>query len=133
MTNLLKFKSVGRSDVGLTRDNNEDSGFIGKNFLLIADGMGGHAAGELASSTAVSVVANFDKNFDNFSPIDIVNKVSEKIKNSIQKDTSRSGMGTTLSTVYLKENKLNLIHVGDSRIYLIKDKNLNLISKDQTY
>ena len=133
MTNLIKFKSVGRSDVGLTRDNNEDSGFIGKNFLLIADGMGGHAAGELASSTAVSVVANFDKNFDNFSPIDIVHKVSEKIKNSIQKDTSRSGMGTTLSTVYLKENKLNLIHVGDSRIYLIKDKNLNLISKDQTY
>jgi protein phosphatase len=133
MTNLLKFKSVGRSDVGLTRDNNEDSGFIGHNFLLIADGMGGHAAGELASSTAVSVVANFDKNFDNFSSIDIVNEVSEKIKNSIQKDTSRSGMGTTLSTVYLKENKLNLIHVGDSRIYHIKDKNLNLISKDQTY
>jgi len=133
MTNSLKFKSVGRSDVGLTRENNEDSGFIGKNFLLVADGMGGHAAGELASSTAVSVVANFDKNFNNFSSIDIVNKVSEKIKNSIQKDISRNGMGTTLSTVYLKENKLNFIHVGDSRVYLIKDKNLNLISKDQTY
>jgi len=133
MTNALKFKSVGRSDLGLTRDNNEDSGFIGKNFLLVADGMGGHAAGELASSTAVSVIANFDKNFQKFTPQDIVNKVSEKIKTSIQKDISRNGMGTTLSTVYLTEGKLNFIHVGDSRIYLIKNKELNLISKDQTY
>lgn len=133
MTKVLKFKSVGRSDIGLTRENNEDSGFIGNNFLLVADGMGGHAAGELASSTAVSVVANFDKNFEKILPQDIINNISNKIKNSIQKDISRNGMGTTLSTVYLKDNKLNLIHVGDSRIYLIKDKKLNLISKDQTY
>lgn len=133
MTKVLKFKSVGRSDLGLTRENNEDSGFIGNNFLLVADGMGGHAAGELASSTAVSVVANFDKNFEKILPQDIINTISNKIKNSIQKDISRNGMGTTLSTVYLKDNKLNLIHVGDSRIYLIKDKKLNLISKDQTY
>lgn len=133
MTKVLKFKSVGRSDIGLTRENNEDSGFIGNNFLLVADGMGGHAAGELASSTAVSVVANFDKNFEKILPQDIINNISNKIKNSIQKDISRNGMGTTLSTVYLKDNKLNLIHIGDSRIYLIKDKKLNLISKDQTY
>jgi len=133
MTKVLKFKSVGRSDIGLTRENNEDSGFIGNNFLLVADGMGGHAAGELASSTAVSVVANFDKNFEKILPQDIINTISNKIKNSIQKDISRNGMGTTLSAVYLKDNKLNLIHVGDSRIYLIKDKKLNLISKDQTY
>jgi len=133
MTKVLKFKSVGRSDLGLTRENNEDSGFIGNNFLLVADGMGGHAAGELASSTAVSVVANFDKNFEKILPQDIINTISNKIKNSIQKDVSRNGMGTTLSTVYLKDNKLNLIHIGDSRIYLIKDKKLNLISKDQTY
>jgi len=133
MTKVLKFKSVGRSDIGLTRENNEDSGFIGNNFLLVADGMGGHAAGELASSTAVSVIANFDKNFDKFSPQVLVNTVSNKIKNSIQRDISRNGMGTTLSTVYLLEDKLNLIHVGDSRIYLIREKKLNLISKDQTY
>ena len=133
MTKVLKFKSVGRSDIGLTRENNEDSGFIGNNFVLVADGMGGHAAGELASSTAVSVVANFDKNFEKILPQDIINNISNKIKNSIQKDISRNGMGTTLSTVYLKDNKLNLIHIGDSRIYLIKDKKLNLISKDQTY
>ena len=60
MKKTFKFKSVGRSDLGLARENNEDSGFIGQKYLLVADGMGGHAAGELASATAVSVISNFD-------------------------------------------------------------------------
>jgi protein phosphatase len=135
MIQKLNFKSVGRSDLGLARENNEDSGYIGKNFLLVADGMGGHAAGELASATAVSVISGFDKNFNDsiLSPFDIVYQISNKIKKAIEKDLSRSGMGTTLSAIYLTENKLNTIHVGDSRIYLIRDKNLQMISKDQTY
>jgi protein phosphatase len=118
MIQKLNFKSVGRSDLGLARENNEDSGYIGKNFLIVADGMGGHAAGELASATAVSVISGFDKNFidSNLSPLDIVNQISYKIKKAIEKDLSRSGMGTTLSAIYLTQNKLNTIHVGDSRI-----------------
>ena len=70
MTQSLYFRAAGRSDVGLVRENNEDSGFIGKNFLLVADGMGGHAAGELASSTAVSVVAQLESSLDKLSDID---------------------------------------------------------------
>ena len=62
-----------------------------------------------------------------------LNQISNKIKKAIEKDLSRSGMGTTLSAIYLTENKLNTIHVGDSRIYLIRDKKLQMISKDQTY
>ena len=135
MTNTLKFKSVGRSDLGLARENNEDSGFIGHNFLLVADGMGGHAAGELASSTAVSVIAEFDKNLNesNFLPIEIVNQISKKIKRSIENDSSRNGMGTTISLAYIKNNVLNIIHVGDSRIYLIRNNQIKQITKDQTY
>ena len=123
MTQAFRFKASGRSDVGLARENNEDSGFIGKHYLLVADGMGGHAAGELASATAVSVISNFDKNISQ-KPNDseIINEISSKIKNSINKDLSRQGMGTTSSLVKLNEESIDLTHVGDSRVYLIRNK-----------
>ena len=138
MTQSLYFRAAGRSDVGLVRENNEDSGFIGKNFLLVADGMGGHAAGELASSTAVSVVAQLESNLDKISDIDkklfnIPSVISKELKNTISKDSTRSGMGTTLTTVVLHDNSLRVVHVGDSRAYLIRDKQIKAITKDQTY
>ena len=138
MTQSLYFRAAGRSDVGLVRENNEDSGFIGKNFLLVADGMGGHAAGELASSTAVSVVAQLESNLDKISDIDkklfnIPSVISKELKNTISKDSTRSGMGTTLTTVVLHNNSLRVVHVGDSRAYLIRDKQIKAITKDQTY
>ena len=138
MTQSLYFRAAGRSDVGLVRENNEDSGFIGKNFLLVADGMGGHAAGELASSTAVSVVAQLESNLDKISDIDkklfnIPSVISKELKNTISKDSTRSGMGTTLTTVVLHDNSLRVVHVGDSRAYLIRDKKIKAITKDQSY
>ena len=138
MTQSLYFRAAGRSDVGLVRENNEDSGFIGKNFLLVADGMGGHAAGELASSTAVSVVAQLESSLDKISDINkkllnIPSVISKELKNTISKDSTRSGMGTTLTTVVLHDNSLRVVHVGDSRAYLIRDKQIKAITKDQTY
>ncbi|MDA3026606.1 MAG: protein phosphatase 2C domain-containing protein [Actinomycetota bacterium] len=138
MTQSLYFRAAGRSDVGLVRENNEDSGFIGKNFLLVADGMGGHAAGELASSTAVSVVAQLESNLDKISDIDkklfnIPSVISKELKNTISKDSTRSGMGTTLTTVVLHDNSLRVVHVGDSRAYLIREKQIKAITKDQSY
>ena len=138
MNQSLYFRAAGRSDVGLVRENNEDSGFIGKNFLLVADGMGGHAAGELASSTAVSVVAQLESNLDKISDIDkklfnIPSVISKELKNTISKDSTRSGMGTTLTTVVLHDNSLRVVHVGDSRAYLIREKQIKAITKDQSY
>lgn len=134
MTQNFWFKSSGRSDVGLARENNEDSGFIGKNYLLVADGMGGHAAGELASSTAVSIISNFDRRINDSKNDDrIIDEISSKIKNSIQKDNSRQGMGTTASIVKFENNFINIKHIGDSRIYLIRDKVIKQLTKDQTY
>ena len=138
MTQSLYFRAAGRSDVGLVRENNEDSGFIGKNFLLVADGMGGHAGGGLASSTAVSVVAQLESSLDKISDIDkklfnIPSIISKELKNTISKDSTRSGMGTTLTTVVLHDNSLRVVHVGDSRAYLIRDKQIKAITKDQSY
>ena len=138
MSASLSFRAAGRSDVGLVRNNNEDSGFIGKHFLLVADGMGGHAAGELASSTTVAIVAQVDNNKDKLEDlesklIEIPKVITKELKNAINKDSSRAGMGTTLTTAVIQENQLKISHVGDSRAYLVRNKQISRITKDQTY
>ena len=138
MIESLSFRAAGRSDTGLVRENNEDSGFIGKHFLLVADGMGGHAAGELASSTAVSVIAQVDgsktKSEDiNQKLIDIPIVITKELKNAIAKDSTRSGMGTTLTSVFIEGDSLKVSQVGDSRAYLVRDKKIIRLTKDQTY
>jgi protein phosphatase len=138
MSESLSFRAAGRSDVGLVRNNNEDSGFIGKHFLLVADGMGGHAAGELASSTTVAIVAQVDNNKNKLEDlesklIEIPKVITKELKNAINKDSSRAGMGTTLTAAVLQENQLKISHVGDSRAYLVRNKQISRITKDQTY
>jgi len=138
MSESLSFRAAGRSDVGLVRNNNEDSGFIGKHFLLVADGMGGHAAGELASSTTVAIVAQVDTNKEKLEDlesklIEIPKVITKELKNAINKDSSRAGMGTTLTAAVIQENFLKISHVGDSRAYLVRNKQISRITKDQTY
>ena len=138
MSKSLSFRAAGRSDVGLVRNNNEDSGFIGKHFLLVADGMGGHAAGELASSTTVAIVAQVDNNKETLEDlesklIEIPKVITKELKNAINKDSSRAGMGTTLTAAVVQENQLKISHVGDSRAYLVRNKQISRITKDQTY
>jgi protein phosphatase len=138
MSESLSFRAAGRSDVGLVRNNNEDSGFIGKHFLLVADGMGGHAAGELASSTTVAIVAQVDNNKEKLEDlesklIEIPKVITKELKNAINKDSSRAGMGTTLTAAVVQENQLKVSHVGDSRAYLVRNKQISRITKDQTY
>ena len=138
MSEVLSFRAAGRSDVGLVRENNEDSGLIGKHFLLVADGMGGHAAGELASSTAISIVSQFDANKDNLENLNekllnIPDVITKELKNAISKDTSRAGMGTTLTSAVIEGSSLKVSQVGDSRAYLVRDKKIIRLTKDQTY
>jgi len=138
MIESLSFRAAGRSDVGLVRNNNEDSGFIGKHFLLVADGMGGHAAGELASSTTVAIVAQVDTNKEKLEDlesklIEIPKVITKELKNAINKDSSRAGMGTTLTAAVIQDNFLKVAHVGDSRAYLVRNKQISRITKDQTY
>jgi protein phosphatase len=138
MSESLSFRAAGRSDVGLVRNNNEDSGFIGKHFLLVADGMGGHAAGELASSTTVAILAQVDTNKEKLEDlesklIEIPKVITKELKNAISKDSSRAGMGTTLTAAVIQENFLKISHVGDSRAYLVRNKQISRITKDQTY
>jgi protein phosphatase len=136
MTLFLRY--AAKSDVGLVRAANEDSGFAGRTLLAVADGMGGHAAGELASSTAIATLAELDS--EELPTADLLTSLddaivtsAERIGQYIDADPSRSGMGTTLTAILWQSGRIAVIHVGDSRAYLLRDGELTQITRDHTY
>ncbi len=136
MTLFLRY--AAKSDVGMVRSANEDSGFAGRALLAVADGMGGHAAGELASSAAIATLAELDSedlgSGDLLTALDdAVLTSAERIGQYIEADPSRSGMGTTLTAILWQAGRLAVIHVGDSRAYLLRDGELSQITHDHTY
>ena len=136
MTQFLRY--AAKSDVGMVRRENEDSGYAGRTLLVVADGMGGHAAGELASSTAVATLAELDSEDlpagDVLTALDDAMLTSaERIAQFIEADPSRAGMGTTLTAVLWRGGRIALIHIGDSRAYLLRDGELSQITHDHTY
>lgn len=129
----------GITDRGNFRDKNEDSYLIElnqNNLLAVADGMGGHQGGEVASSTAIEMIEEMDfkcdNNYDEFFQ-DIFNEINNKIINKGLDDISLKGMGTTLSLCLICDQELYYSHIGDSRIYLYRNKKLNKISTDHSY
>lgn len=140
-------KSFGHSDIGLIRKNNEDV-FLqlpSLNFFVLADGMGGHKAGEVAAQeTVVFLSSCIDKMFKQsprrpFPVQEIQKSLEEFIKHSNTRiyqlgleNLSYQGMGTTLCSLLFYEDKLLRAHVGDSRIYLLRDEKLSLLTQDHT-
>jgi protein phosphatase len=134
----LSLRYAARSDVGLVRSANEDSGFAGRRLLAVADGMGGHAAGELASSTAIATLAELDS--EELGPEELLTELqqaievsAERIAQFIEADPSRAGMGTTLTAILWGDGRIAIVHVGDSRAYLLRDGELQQITTDHTY
>ncbi len=142
MTLLLR--TAARSDVGLVRAGNEDSGYAGPDLLVVADGMGGHAAGELASATAVATLAQLETaGLDDRDAVtqlaDAVELASERIADLIAEQPELAGMGTTVTALAWLGSRpdaparVALVHVGDSRAYLLRDGELSQLSRDHTY
>ena len=136
MTLFLRY--AAKSDPGMVRKANEDSGFAGRTLLAVADGMGGHAAGELASSTAIATLAELDSEDvptqDLLTALDdAIVTAAERIAQFVEADSSRAGMGTTLTAIMWREGRIAVIHVGDSRGYLLRDGELSQITHDHTY
>lgn len=134
----LELRYAARSDVGLVREGNEDSGYAGPGLLLVADGMGGHAAGELASAIAVATVADLDVHPP--APTDVlgaladsVTDVGDAIADVIDTDEDLRGMGTTITGLYWLGQRIAIVHVGDSRAYLLREGELSQITHDHTY
>ncbi|WP_366921596.1 Stp1/IreP family PP2C-type Ser/Thr phosphatase [Metallumcola ferriviriculae] len=128
------------SHTGLVRRNNEDAYLIISDLKIfaVADGMGGHAAGEIASKLAVNTLAEYiNKHIHDHPPArvlaDAVAAANEEIYFQAVNHPSHSGMGTTLSAVWVVEDIAYLAHIGDSRIYLFRDEKLDLVTCDHSF
>jgi serine/threonine protein phosphatase PrpC len=133
----LSLRYAARSDVGLVRAGNEDSGYAGPRLLVVADGMGGHAAGEVASSIVVASVASLDDDDLGGDLLDAlsaaVTNADSSLRRTIDGDKALEGMGTTLTALLWSGSRVGLAHVGDSRAYLLRGGDLLRLTHDHTY
>ncbi|MGH8824625.1 MAG: PP2C family protein-serine/threonine phosphatase [Jiangellaceae bacterium] len=133
----LMLRYVARSDVGLVREGNEDSGYAGPRLLAIADGMGGHAAGEVASSATIEELVQIENAGTDRDPLRAlaaaVKSANDRIRAIVDADPERRGMGTTLTALLWTGEALALAHIGDSRAYLLRDGELRQITHDHTF
>jgi PPM family protein phosphatase len=127
-----------RSDVGLLREGNEDSAYAGPRLLAIADGMGGHAAGEVASAVAISAIAPLDRQ-NLIADDDMLNALADAVASARAtlhdmsiSDPAVEGMGTTLTAMLWAGARVAVCHIGDSRAYLLRDGDLYQITRDHT-
>ena len=134
---MLRFSGAGVSDVGRVRPHNEDSAFHGPYVAVVADGVGGSAAGEVASATAAYVVAATALTRFGDDPVEVVVRGVEdahaSLRAGVDADPDLEGMATTLTAVVTDGKRVVLGHVGDSRAYLLRDGVLRQVSRDHTY
>ncbi|MBV9291343.1 MAG: Stp1/IreP family PP2C-type Ser/Thr phosphatase [Frankiales bacterium] len=132
----LTLRYGARSDVGLLRAGNEDAMYAGPRLLAVADGMGGHAAGEVASRIVIETVAALDAQPPDGNLTDAlrdaVHTANTYLRDMVAADGALEGMGTTLTALLWVGEQLGLVHVGDSRGYLYRDGQLQPITHDHT-
>lgn len=133
----LRLRYAARSDIGLVRQGNEDSGYAGGHMLVVADGMGGHAAGELASATTVAMFADLDREPPGENVLaalaDAIDQAHEELGRIIGDSPDFAGMGTTVTAMSWEGDRVALAHVGDSRAYMFRDAKLSQLTKDHTF
>jgi serine/threonine protein phosphatase PrpC len=134
----IALRYAARSDVGLVRQTNQDSGYAGPHLLVIADGMGGHAGGDVASSLAIGELAPLDG--ESHGSDDAIAHLERAVKSAhaellarVEEEPQLAGMGTTVTALLRSGNRLALAHIGDSRAYLLRDGGLTQITRDHTF
>jgi len=130
-----KLRSAGMSDVGRRRERNEDAWFVGDHVFAVADGLGGHKAGEVASTVAVEPLAALDGHGSRRAAAgvaDAVRQGNRAVFEQSQEDEDLTGMSTTMTAVAVHEGIAHIAHVGDSRCYLLRDGEISQLSRDHT-
>ncbi|CAL9500688.1 Stp1/IreP family PP2C-type Ser/Thr phosphatase [Streptomyces sp. Tu 3180] len=133
----LSLRFAAGSHKGMIREGNEDSGYAGPRLLAIADGMGGAAAGEVASSEAISTIVALDDDIPGSDLLtslgSAVQRANDQLRMMVEEDPQLEGMGTTLTALLWTGQRLGMVHVGDSRAYLLRDGVLTQITQDHTW
>jgi protein phosphatase len=134
----LNLRFAARSEIGIVRRNNEDAGYAAIDLLVVADGMGGHEAGELASAATVAAVVSAAST--SVGADEVLNQLAEAVITSgeyiadvVAGNRDLAGMGTTMTVVALREDRIAMAHVGDSRAYVYRDSELQQMTKDHTF
>ncbi|MFI6447570.1 protein phosphatase 2C domain-containing protein [Kitasatospora sp. NPDC050543] len=135
MSLVLRF--AAGSHKGLIREGNEDSGYAGPRLLAVADGMGGAAAGEVASSEVLGSIVRLDEDVPGADLLtllgDAVQGANDRLRQMVEEDPQLEGMGCTLTAMLWTGQRMGLVHVGDSRAYLLRDGSLTQITQDHTW
>lgn len=134
----IQLRYAARSHVGLVRKNNQDSGYAGPHLLVLADGMGGPAGGDIASSVALAHLAPLDA--DSHAADDLLNLLRsaigaahEELVNLSESHEELAGLGTTCVAILRSGNKMAMVHIGDSRAYLLRDEELIQVTTDHSF
>ena len=134
----FKIISAAKSDRGKIRSSNQDSGYSGVNLFVVADGMGGHAGGDIASALATQLVAQVDDVYEDAelatgTLLEAMQRANEKLTETVKEFSYLQGMGTTMDSLLFTEGQANIVHIGDSRVYLLRDGIMDQITKDHTF
>jgi PPM family protein phosphatase len=130
--------SAAASHVGKIRSKNQDSGYAGEYLFVVADGMGGHAGGDVASALAIQSIAHVDRRFDSAADAaealrSALLEANHELAETVFEHPELAGMGTTVSSIVRVGDQLALAHIGDSRIYRWREGSLTQVTKDHTF
>ncbi len=136
----MAIKTIGyaASDIGKHRSSNQDSGYAGYQLFFVADGMGGHAGGDIASAIASQRIALTDAKYENIEEAIAslktgILEANAMLASTVQEHPELEGMGTTFSGIYRHGNQIITAHIGDSRVYLARDGEVRQITADHTF
>ena len=133
----LGLRVVSHSEIGLVRKNNQDSGYASSRLLVVADGMGGAAAGDLASAVAVNTLRQVDEDVSGAAMLPTmaaaVAAANQRIAALVEEDIALDGMGTTVTATLFDGSELGLVHIGDSRAYRWRDAALERLTHDHSW
>ncbi len=133
----LLLRVVTHSEIGLVRKNNQDSGFASPRLVVVADGMGGAAAGDLASAVAIDTISRIDTPAGGEGMLELlagaIHRANDRLADLVEDDHSLEGMGTTVTGALFDGRELGLAHIGDSRAYLLREGRLERLTHDHSW